>query len=114
MTTEELARDYALARQKSLHLSWRDTNLIQLAYLHGLEAGKQKWHDLRKDPNDLPKERKEYLCKIRYYESENTFNGCLFFDMERKGFFLEEIEDEDYKGTPFDVAEWCEIPQYKE
>ena len=41
MTNEERARDYAYARQKNLHLSQRDTNLIQLAYLHGLEDNRQ-------------------------------------------------------------------------
>lgn len=38
MTDEEMARNYALERQKNLHLSQRDTNLIHLAYLHGLKA----------------------------------------------------------------------------
>lgn len=40
MANEKLkqkAEEYAYARRKSLHLSQRDTNLIQLAYLHGLE-----------------------------------------------------------------------------
>lgn len=58
MTDEEKARDYALARQKNLHLSQRDTNLIQLAYLHGLKAGRPQWHDLRKNPNDVPNDER--------------------------------------------------------
>ena len=38
---KEAARDYARSRQKSLHLSQKDTNLIQLACLHGIEIGRQ-------------------------------------------------------------------------
>lgn len=55
MTDKEIAREYALGRQKWLHLSQRDTNLIELAYLHGLEKGKDMgWHNLRSDPCNLP------------------------------------------------------------
>lgn len=38
MSDGEMAKNYALERQKNFHLSQRDTNLIQLAYLHGLKA----------------------------------------------------------------------------
>lgn len=44
MTDKERARKYALERQRNLHLSQRDTNLIHLAYLQGLKKGKSKRH----------------------------------------------------------------------
>ena len=47
MTDKERARKYALERQRNLHLSQRDTNLIRLAYLHGLKKGKSKRHKTR-------------------------------------------------------------------
>ena len=32
-----------------------ETDLATVAYMQGAERYKPKWHDLRKDPNDLPK-----------------------------------------------------------
>ena len=36
---------------------WKIVREICLAFLAGLKADRQQWHDLRKDPNDLPKEQ---------------------------------------------------------
>lgn len=59
MTDKERARKYALERQKNLHLSQRDTNLIRLAYLQGLKKGKSKWHKTQVQKFKLDKVLKE-------------------------------------------------------
>lgn len=72
-----------------------------------LEAGRPQWHNVA--DGDLPKEQKEYWCKVFYDESEETFNAFLWFDVKTKNFkFLEDIEDS------FDVKFWCELPKYEE
>lgn len=62
MTDEEMARNYALERQKNLHLSQRDTNLIHLAYLHGLKA---KLKQLKQQVIHLEQEKCELLGIIQ-------------------------------------------------
>lgn len=42
-----------------------EADLATIAYMQGAERYKTKWHDLRKDPNDLPKDNDEKLC---FYE----------------------------------------------
>ena len=67
-----------------------------------------EWHFVK--DGDLPKEKKEYWCKVFYYESEETFNAFLWFDPSTKEFkFLENIGEDEVSG--FNVKEWCEIPE---
>lgn len=42
---------------------------MQRAYLAGLRAGRPKWHKVA--DGDLPKEQKEYWCKVFFYESKD-------------------------------------------
>jgi|GEM_PF-2512283 len=68
----------------------------------------QQWHIVTN--GDLPKEKKEYWCKVFYYESEETFNAFLWFDPSTKEFkFLENIGEDEVSG--FKVKEWREIPE---
>jgi hypothetical protein len=68
----------------------------------------QQWHIVV--DGDLPKEKKEYWCKVFYYESEETFNAFLWFDPSSKEFkFLDNIGEDEVSG--FNVKEWCEIPE---
>ena len=73
-------------------------------FLAGLKAGKPQWHDLRKDPNDLPntdrnvwvKRESEIECQIdNYYEDDKGW-GIMF----REGYCTD------------DVIAWCEIPTF--
>ena len=69
---------------------------VRQAYLDGhTEGRKEKWHDLRKNPNDLPKENGEYWCK---WEDGSYSTGHYF---QENGFG-------DY------VIAWCELPKYEE
>ena len=53
MTDEEMAEEYK--RQFYGVTSLFSFSDIEQAFLAGLKAGRPQWHDLRKDPNDLPK-----------------------------------------------------------
>ncbi len=59
---------------------WNDLQegkrLFIQAFLDGLKAGKTQWHDLEKDPNDLPKHTNSVLgyCRGDYYDV-CFFNG---------------------------------------
>lgn len=82
-------------------LGFRDRNNLEL------KAARPQWHKVA--DGDLPKEQKEYWCKVFFYESEETFNAFLWFDLRTKDFkFLEDIKE----GIPnnFKVKSWCEIP----
>lgn len=68
----------------------------------------QQWHIVA--DGDLPKDKKEYWCKVFYYESEETFNAFLWFDPDTEEFkFLDNIGEDEVSG--FKVKEWCEIPE---
>ena len=79
------------------------------SFLAGLEAGRPQWHDLRKDPTDVPKENVTVLLltevepiTARYdneYEAffrlNDKLNYCVFI-------------------APMNYIAWCEIPKYTE
>ena len=72
----------------------------ELEYLlkRAFKAGRLKWHDLRKDPNDLPKVNQKVLLQIKdegrpiidFYTRYGVWN------------FTNEYE----------AIAWCEIPKY--
>lgn len=94
---------------------WDDT---YTDYLGGLTEGwKEKWHDLRKNPNDLPKDEedfKEYLVAYKNFNNPNeivigcfTWNGIRF------------LENYNYSEIPYFKKEgvliaWCELPKFEE
>ena len=68
------------------------------AFKDGAEFGYNKaneWHDLRQDPNDLPKENGEYWCKWEdgSHSTEHYFQDNGFGDY---------------------VIAWCELPKFEE
>lgn len=70
------------------------------AFLAGLKAGSPKWHDLRKNPLDLPTEN----CTVLIY---TDWQG-----MELKTFF---VDTRLFENLTFrEVIAWCEIPKFEE
>ena len=65
-------------------------------FLGGLKAGRPQWHDLRKDPNDLPKEDCEI---ITLHENENKN-----IQKWKNGNWTNAIV--------ISVIAWCEIPTF--
>ena len=98
MTDKEIAEGYA--RENKIIIScdcnyYNSAEDLEEAFLAGLKAGKQeKWHDLRKNPYDLPTEIGEYWCKW----DDGTYCTVHYFG-ECFG---------DY------VIAWCEIPKFEE
>lgn len=105
MTDEEMSVNWIRSQ------GWSEENLpsdefrqMFEAYLAGLKAGRPEWHNLKKDPNDLPKESNEYLVhKIDGYGSKSReliqYNSI-------KRFWCVDCQNE--------VIAWCEIPKYTE
>ena len=109
MTDEEMAEKYAKELCKTCTLDTCRYSTIQTcaikeylkqAHLAGLKAGRPKWHDLRKDPNDLPKVNQKVLLQIKdegrpiidFYTRYGVWN------------FANEYE----------AIAWCEIPKFDE
>ena len=99
MKDEEMAEEYAW---KSLGYN-DEIRLEDLAdgFLAGLKAGRPQWHDLRKTPDDLPKEDKYYLIVTKlnnYYISR--FRGTCWIG-KCNAYVSEDM-----------VIAWCEIPTF--
>ena len=92
-------------------------DLLELA-----EGRKEKWHDLRKDHNDLPKESDKYLCAweggeqwIMDFETEvNSFGyWCNTYDSQSLGFIDSVFETIKERGED-EIIAWCELPKFEE
>lgn len=41
-----------------------------------------RWHDLRKDPSDLPGHEDEYLCRLQSSVGEIYYEVCHFYQVK--------------------------------
>lgn len=77
-------------------------------YEIGLEEGrKEKWHGLRKNPNDVPTEYKEVLVNL--WDENNYCIGSYnkkYDEWEFNEFTLS-------SDRRFEIIAWCELPQFK-
>ena len=80
MKDEEMAEEYAICRTypkfETNYIANFVLREVEGAFLAGLKAGRPQWHDLEKDPNDLPKHTNSVLgyCRGDYYDV-CFFNG---------------------------------------
>ena len=80
---EEDCSDLATAKRHYLAgieagKSQAETDLATIAYMQGAERFKTKWHDLRKNPKDLPKGYRAVLNQtgmITTYDPDRGFLG---------------------------------------
>lgn len=75
-------------------------------------ADKYKWHDLRKNPDDLPKQDGYFLCKV---ESKNYFSyrTMLYMPCECKSYDMNKWIDRNvYVFNNFIIA-WQEIELFE-
>ena len=79
---------------------------IKEAYLAGLEAGRLKWHNLRKHPQDLPKRLMAVWVKTEY---DDYCEG--YWWPERNRWQDSDMGDGESIGA---VVAWCEIPKFEE
>ena len=102
---EAQAKDYAMSRKLNLSEPTDITHVIGLLENAYIAGAKGVWHDLRKNPADLPGSWKGYLSEkviintgsVAYYD----FGDGLWYDWN----FDFEIEDE--------VIAWCAYPCYE-
>lgn len=119
MTDEERADEYASSYGDDNIIDFGDDhlNLFPLrrwSFLDGLKAGKDmkvpiKWHDLRKDPTDVPKENVTVLLLT---EVEPV---TARYDNEYEAFFrYGDKLDYCVFIAPMSYIAWCEIPKFEE
>ena len=79
---------------------------VKQAYIAGATENGIQWHDLRKDPKDLPNDdRIVYVASLSPYEAkENVFD--YMFDSW--------LGDDWFYNAVNEVIAWCENPQFKE
>ena len=85
----------------------------ELEYLlkRAFNEGRPKWHDLRKNPTDVPREEGEYLV---CYETEGTnYRDTFILKYEEYDESLHWC-DETFETFDEGVIAWCEKPQYAE
>lgn len=114
MTDEEKAEKYAnecCGLIKELH--WQD---VKWAALYGLAEGrKEKWHDLRKNPNDLPTTEdlhnfsKYVLCALKF--NDFVFYQVMSIHYPSKTWI---VVDSDKNYSDRNVIAWCELPKFEE
>ena len=108
MTDEEMAEEY---RNKNCE-RWETDGLSvdEIAkenYLAGLKAGRTQWHDLLKDPNDLPKSTGDYVTNIGVLTYDHYGNGVYKWHTP----FCEACDYSDIVDDD-EVIAWCEIPTF--
>jgi len=98
MTVEQKAEEWALERTGRKSILW---NTLVNAYLAGAKENGVVWHDLRKDPNDLPKEEKQYVVKAKDFDGDITVWICWYWPETKTftGSYLSEMN----------VVKWKEI-----
>ena len=105
MKDEEMAEEYVQGIEGDDCVILTDRKERKQAFLAGLREGRPQWHDLRKDPNDLPKDNDEKLCfygkgkVVARYDSEYGCWETYFNNLETV--------------IPSSVIiAWCEIPTF--
>lgn len=128
MTDEEMAEEYAKLNARQYKHNdcigfCTSKEEVKQAFLAGLKAGRPKWHKVA--DGDLPKGEKygkngihrNIYLKDRY---GNLYTGNYYPEDEThaEDCFAVEFLEWGFQGSKFckkgQIAEWCEIQQYKE
>lgn len=126
MTDEEKAKEgfHKHITEDICYFSKAEKNIYKDGYFDGLAEGrKEKWHDLRKDPYDLPSSKTSTeIPVLLVYKSaidgEIVVEEHIYIDYE--GFIcLGSYYQGDYREPPYFKKEgvliaWCELPKFEE
>ena len=108
MTDEEKAEEWVKKNNYPYSNCRNIEKKFKEAFLAGLKAGRPQWHDLRKDPNNLPDEG-TYLVVLRNdYGYKELFMMYYEEDDEEELHWVDgdcEVQDEH-------IIAWCEIPTF--
>lgn len=114
MTDKEMAEEYVhnhvhyevVKRENGTEYAKEVSSVtIKQAYSDGLKDGRPKWHDLRKDPNDLPKRDERFNTKVNVPVFSSKGNFVVYY-FEAKEWYR--------NGQKEEVIAWCEIPKFEE
>lgn len=85
---------------------------------------KENWHDLRKNPDDLPKctENEQIIFYVHeYYKDIEKYINHYCLGFYKKSFlnddvklFVERSKGYECEHSTEDVLRWCELPKFKE
>jgi hypothetical protein len=107
MTDEEMAEQYAIENWEYYEDGRTDYEALKQAFLAGLKAGRPEWHDLRKDPNDLPKRNNELTDRS---DVVITDKGIAHYNFRKQKWYVHNFECD--MSFSEDVIVWCEIPTF--
>ena len=101
MKDEEMAeKEYENCKFEKIE-HYCDKAIYVTGFLAGLKAGRPQWHDLRKDPTDLPKDNHNVWCKALDHYGEGWYDkDTNTWTLIYRGYHLHCIEA------------WCEIPTF--
>lgn len=79
-------------------------------FLAGFKAGKPKWHDLKKNPNDLPPmiEDERKISNMVWLHIHNWGTEEAYYDYRKCSWIVR------CRIVNLDVIAWCEIPEFME
>ena len=96
--------DNHLNEEKTHFLS--ETEYAENAYIAGATENCIEWHDLRKDPNDLP-EKMGLGSREVYIEYKSGVTDFAYYRFDKKRWVRSENEE-----LAENVIAWCEIPRF--
>lgn len=102
MTDEEMSEEYVenIPFGFETEVTQRIVKMYaKQAFLAGLKAGRPEWHDLRKNPNDLPNDDRVV--------SDQKEENVRYVKHRNKWFYLD-------RTVEANVIAWCETPKYTE
>lgn len=110
MTLEEKAKEYAHNNYEIL-IDTDDAfvtseDYLEQGYIIGAKENGFILHDLEKDSNDLPKENKQYLCKLKWFVGGGISYECLYWNND-----FDYWTDKCGESICDKVICWYEIPQ---
>ena len=115
MKDEEMAKEYVKKEgfRSSMfgvldNITSKANKEIEQAFLAGLKAGRPQWHDLRKNPNDLPEKMSLGSIEV-YIEYKDGVTDFAYYRFDKKWWVRSENEE-----LAENVIAWCKIPQFKE
>ena len=105
---EEYLKAQCLKRKDCLVLEMSDHYItdVKQAYIDGATENGIQWHDLRKDPNDLPKDN----CMVLVRFEKPAMKFSYFCHSEKK--FSAWNKEYGCNVQLHNVIAWCEIPQF--
>lgn len=114
MTDRELAEAYVTKNARHILDTNNAFKSSHEAFIAGLKSGRPQWHDLRKNPNDLPQEYTIIRKAFGIYSEEKSYHrvlnqdGCFVHRLGSNWYYIYE-EDADGESLEANVTAWKEI-----